>query len=240
MKDLKSLDARHERVRGVANIRQTETMIVMSQCQIVLPPVDYQTYSGGNYGDSIGPVVLTPAEEQWRTTWAEKKKIFGPEQLIDVGGKLEADAPEPKRKKQRTDDTVEPVFFQSMPVIFWTEMLAAFNIVGVIDLCAGEGTCAQACYRKNIPYVGITFNEQHSAMLLGHLEKVVLSAMTTDGDPLYNVKFSEAVRSPPPPIEEKAKVVKKKVTPPKPPKPIKVKKAPSEVGSEPGMSGDEE
>ena len=236
VKDLKSLDARHERVRGVANIRQTETMVVMSQAQITLPPVEYNTYSGGTYGDSIGPVVLTPPEEQWRAPWGVKKKIFGPEQLIDVGGKLDADAPEPQRKKQRTDDTVEPVFFHSMPVIFWTEMLAAFNIVGVIDLCAGEGTCALACYRKNIPYVGITFNDTHSAMLLAHLEKVVLSAMTTDGDTLYNVRFAEALLASKKVQEPKPKIGKKKVKSPKKPK-----RSPSEesVKSEPHVSGDE-
>ena len=178
--------------------------------------------------------MLTPPEEQWRAPWGLKKKIFGPEQLIDVGGKLDADAPEPQRKKQRADDTVEPVFFHSMPVIFWTEMLAAFNIVGVIDLCAGEGTCALACYRKNIPYVGITFNDTHSAMLLAHLEKVVLSAMTTDGDTLYNVRFAEALLASK--KEVKPKIGKKKVKSPKKPK-----RSPSEetVKSEPPVSGDE-
>ena len=42
-----SLDARHERVRGVGNIRQTETMLIVSQSQIMLPPVEYATYLGG-------------------------------------------------------------------------------------------------------------------------------------------------------------------------------------------------
>jgi len=206
---------------------------------MILPPVECQTYSGGSYGDLIGPVILTPAEEQRRATWAEKKKIFGPEQIIDVGGKLEADAPEPKRKKQRTDDTIEPVFFHSMPVTFWSEILAAFNIVGVIDLCAGEGTCAQACFRKNIPYVGITFNEHHSNGLLPHLQKVFLSAMTTDGDTLYNVKFAEAVR------DAQPKDIKNKKLPPPPKIPKKPKRKGGEdeeeddVKSEPGLSGDE-
>ena len=46
--------------------------------------------------------------------------IFGPEHLIEVGGKLEVDAPADvvKRKKPRTDYTVEPVFFHSTPVLF--------------------------------------------------------------------------------------------------------------------------
>ena len=106
LKDLASVGMRHERVRGVGNIKQTETMLVVSQNQINLPPTKYQVYPRDMNGDVVGPVVLSPAEVQWQATRAESKKIFGPEQLIDVGGKLEVGAPEPKRKKPRTDDTV--------------------------------------------------------------------------------------------------------------------------------------
>ena len=105
---------RHERVRGVGNTKQTETLLIVSQNAITLPPVKYQVYPGGTTGDVVGPAVLSPAETQWQATWAEKMKILGPGQLIEVGGKLEAGAPEPKRKKPRTDYTVEPVFFHSM------------------------------------------------------------------------------------------------------------------------------
>ena len=127
------------------------------------------------------------------TQHGAKKIIYGNENFIEVGGKLEVDAPEHKRKKQRTDDTQEPVFFHSLPESFWTEMLDAFNIVGVIDLCAGEGTCAMACFRKLIPYCGITFNDQHSARLLAYLEKTILSKMTVTGDSLFDVRFANAV-----------------------------------------------
>ena len=71
--DLASVDRRHERVRGVGNIKQTETMLVVSQNQINLPLVKYQVYTRGTNGDVIGPVVLTPTESQWQATWAEKK-----------------------------------------------------------------------------------------------------------------------------------------------------------------------
>ena len=71
-----------------------------------------------------------------------------------MGGKLEVDAPADvvKRKKPRTDDTVEPVFFHSMPDLFYQELLDALNIIGVIDLCPGEGTCALACIKKMLPF----------------------------------------------------------------------------------------
>ena len=202
LKDLASVDKRHERVRGVGNVKQTETLLVVSQNQINLPPVKYQQFTGGTNGDVIGPVVLAPPETQWQATWAEKKEIFGPDQLIEVGGKLEVDAPADllKRRKPRTDDTVEPVFFHSMPVLFYQELLVALNIRAVIDLTPGEGTCATACVKRMLPYVGVTFNEQHSARLNAHLERVVLTGMVTQGDPLYDVNFANVVKGIEPPV----------------------------------------
>jgi len=46
-----------------------------------------------------------------------------------------------------------------------------------------------------IPFVGFTCNEHHSAHLMAHLEKVILGSMTSEGDPLYDVKFAEAARA---------------------------------------------
>ena len=47
LKDVNSVDSKHERVRGVGSIRQTETLLIVSQNQITVPPVKYQTYPGG-------------------------------------------------------------------------------------------------------------------------------------------------------------------------------------------------
>ena len=75
LKDLASVDKRHERVRGVGNVKQTETLLVVSQNQINLPPVKYQEFTGSTNGDVIGPVVLAPPDTQWQATWAEKKDL---------------------------------------------------------------------------------------------------------------------------------------------------------------------
>jgi hypothetical protein len=160
------------------------------------------------------------------------------DQLIDVGGKLEVDAPEHKRKPHRTDDTIEPVFFHSLPELFWSEVLEAFNIVGVIDLCAGEGTCALAAYRKLVPYVGICFTEQHVARLNKHLEKTILGCMTDEADPLYDVRFAKAVTV-------AGDTEAEATLQPTPNKPTLKRKAPppeaeeDEIPDEPPVSGDE-
>ena len=70
LKEVTSLDARREHVRGVGNIRQTETMLSPTQNQLTLPPVKYQACLGGTYGDGLGPVVWTPQEQQWHATWS--------------------------------------------------------------------------------------------------------------------------------------------------------------------------
>jgi outer membrane biosynthesis protein TonB len=76
---------------------------------------------------------------------------------------------------------------------------------------------------------------------MAHLEKVILGNMTRDSDPLYDVKFAEAVRS------ERVQPKPKPAPAPKPkPKP-QPKAAPTPankpdedpVSSEPALSGDE-
>ena len=73
-------------------------MLALSRSQINLPPVMCEVYQGDTNGGAIGPAVLAPPKVRWQATRVESKKIFGP----DLGGKLgqlEADAPEPMRKK---------------------------------------------------------------------------------------------------------------------------------------------
>ena len=143
----------------------------MTRNQISLPPVKYRVYPIDTNGDAIGPVVLAPPKVQWQATRAEKKKIFGPDHLIDVGGKLgqlDVDAPEPIRKKPHTHDAMEPVFFHNTQAICHQELLDVFSLIGVAGLSPGDGTCTVACTKKMLPYVGVTLNEQHSARLLAH------------------------------------------------------------------------
>ena len=74
------------------------------------------------------------------------------------------DAPDAQRRKCRTVDAMEPVFFYSMPETFYTELLAALDIVGVIDCCVGEGSCALACSYLGIAYKA-TLGQTHVAEL---------------------------------------------------------------------------
>ena len=91
--------------------RGEEAVLVVSRNQINLPPVKYQVYQGDTNGGVIGPVVLAPPKVQWQATREDKQKISGP----DLGDK-------PAAKKPRANDTVEPVFFHSMPATCHQEL----------------------------------------------------------------------------------------------------------------------
>ena len=93
--------------------------------------------------------------------------------------------------------------------------------------------------------------EQHTARLLSHLEKAVLTCMVTQGDPLYDVKFAEAVGTPvasppesalatpakrPAPAAHGTPAAKRARLSPKP-EPADADDDP--VASEPAMSGDD-
>ena len=100
---------------------------------------------------------MTPPEQQRRASWSGTKRSQG------VEGKLEVDAPDAQRRKCRTVDA-KPVFFYNMPETFYTELLTAFDIVGVIDCCVGEGSCALACAYLGIAYKA-TLGKPHVAEL---------------------------------------------------------------------------
>ena len=61
-KDQDSVDARHERVRGIGNIQQTEYLTMVTATPLALPPKKYTTYHGGTAGNVIGP--CGPAERK--------------------------------------------------------------------------------------------------------------------------------------------------------------------------------
>ena len=75
-KDQDSVDARHDRVRGIGNIQQ-RVPHHGAATPLALPTKKYTTYHGGAAGNVIGPVVMQNASAQWTATWHEKKLIYG-------------------------------------------------------------------------------------------------------------------------------------------------------------------
>ena len=59
--------------------------------------------------------------------------------------------------------TIEPVFWWSYPVKFYSSIVHGYFAKRVIQVAAGEGNCAMACleHRPPIGYLGICFNQTH-------------------------------------------------------------------------------
>ena len=176
----------YSRVQGVATVKLSERLLLLSASACKVPQRKFKTYPGSTTGDIIGPVIMPSSS--WEITWAEKKLLYGAQNLIGVGGKMETPNVE-KQRPPRTNYAMEPAFYHSYPVEFYLELLEAFPCKAIIDLTPGEGNLAMAAFQLNIMYLGFPFNTKHESMLLEHLDKDMMQALLTEGSPLYSAEL---------------------------------------------------
>ena len=93
-------------------------MHLCSSAPLSLPTRESKHYkaSGTNQGTIIGPVVLPDPKDEWRATFAEKKKIYG-KCRRPVGGKTSEQRTEESgtaAQKARLDTDMEVVFMNAM------------------------------------------------------------------------------------------------------------------------------
>ena len=86
-KDEMSVKSRMKLVRGIANLKQSETLHILSPSQIYLPDKDCPVYAGqSNKGTIVGPVVLPDPDLDWVETVGTKKVIYKSWRK-EIGGK---------------------------------------------------------------------------------------------------------------------------------------------------------
>ena len=114
-KEEESVLRRYQRVRGVGTVQLDDRLHIVTRSMLQVPPKKFLEYGGSTAGSMIGPVVMP--SQVWEMTWEEKKKLYGPTNLVPVGGKLpaEQDALAPQQET-RTNATKEPALFHSYPV----------------------------------------------------------------------------------------------------------------------------
>ena len=94
----------------------------------------------------------------------------------------------------RTQDSLEPVFYHSLPAVFYQELIDGFQLKAVLDLSPGPGDAALAAYTLKVNYVGACFSAEDQARMMAHLEARILKAMATDSHELYDARFATALR----------------------------------------------
>lgn len=184
-----SLRARKAIVRGSDPISQRQCMLSVSPNALVpdtIPEKPHSKYHGTNRGDVIGLINLHSLDGSWQLTFEKKKVLYG-DRLVAC------DTQDKDPRSQRRDDSLEPVFYNHMPDVFYQNLFLTMSAVGVLDLSAGPGEAAKAALVTKRPYLGLCLTEQHVSLLYRHLVHWALGEMATEGTPLYNAKYAEHV-----------------------------------------------
>ena len=163
----------------------------------------------------IGPIIMPPTESLWQRTWAVKKDIFTAANLIAVGGRLddEDETPATEKTKPRDKNTVEPVFFHALPSTFWDETLGAIPLMGVIDMCPGDGSLALAAFKRGICYTGLCMPDMHKNQLNAYLEQRIFHTMSDPNSLIYEPRLVASLQTTPTPKAAATPAAKKKATP---------------------------
>jgi len=151
-------------------------------------------------GTVIGPCGIPDESDPsvWKMTIKGKKQLYGAARLLP-GGALpnapELEAREPKLKKARTDDTVEPVTYWGMTNDLAEDIVHQAGNIGnlkdqksiscVIDCTPLDGTMGNMCLERGIPYLAIALTEFHRTSLLQRLAQNVFQAYLRPASPLH-------------------------------------------------------
>jgi hypothetical protein len=105
--------------------------------------------------------------------------------LLELAGDDQA------KKMPRKDDTIEPVFYNSMPKATLEEIMHSLSVDGgTIDLAAGDGKLAYLHICLGKPYFGVVLTLAHLDALKLRLIHMVLGGVKTEGSAIYNPTFA--------------------------------------------------
>ena len=111
-----------------------------------------------NRGTIMGPVALTPEDQEWKETVGAKKTIYG-QFRVAIGGKA------PNGPEKRSDHDVEPVFFNAMPVMFFVALLKRLFVKSFYDTSPGTAAAACACALLRVGYWCLAMSHEHAEQI---------------------------------------------------------------------------
>ncbi len=117
-----SVQQRTGKSQGLATCPLQEHLHVISASRPEVRRHYFTHFAGSSTGTLIGPVRMPPYNMTWQMQWKDKKALYGPKNLIMVGGRATDEADEdaieepPERRKPRTPETEEPVSSTVTPV----------------------------------------------------------------------------------------------------------------------------
>jgi len=168
-----SVKERRRSTRGV--VRQLEVMYTFTSKRLQMPPRPRKFFSGSNRGDSLGVVVLDATTSLWSADVKTEKAIYGKNRVSGglptddssdgSAGDSSAEAESKPRSVQRTDDTIEPVFFGSRANVLCNELLATQCWEAIVHLTAMDGKLALAAIRAGKHYTCVFHASAHRQLV---------------------------------------------------------------------------
>jgi len=105
------------------------------------------------------------------------------------------------------------VFFHALPSTFWDEILGAIPLMGVIDMCPGDGSLALAAFKRGICYTGLCMSDMHKNQLNAYLEQRIVHTMSDPNSLIYEPRLVASLQTTPTPKAAATPAAKKKATP---------------------------
>ena len=194
---------RRKRCLRTRILDQTEKLVVITDDLVSVPDRKRKIFPGSNRGRSWGFIELDPLEHVWHLEWATKQACLG-DAIRPVGGKCieeedkEDDGAEVDEKVIKAD-TLVPFAWAAFPKSVYEELLHVNNAAGIIDFTPGDGLFAMAVLERGQggQYCGWCHTEAHAQHLYARLKELVLQAMQTQGNELYNVQCAAVMRGKP-------------------------------------------
>ena len=183
-----SMANKKQKLRGFNSLNQMEMMYLVSAAEVDMHEVKHKVYEGTNYGNCIGPVIFQANDVSWALSWKEKRELYGSHRHAQGGPK--PGGPEGK-ENHRTDKTIEPVFFNSMPLAFWEELYHSHFIKEAVHLTIGDGAAAIAAIEHGIKIVAVCLSEKHAELLHQRLVDNVFARMSSQSSNLYQKALKE-------------------------------------------------
>ncbi len=87
--------------------------------------------------------------------------------------------------EKRTDDTIEPVFLQTLPLPLFQTVLDAVEATSVVNMTSGDGKVEMSCVEMGLPCTGVCLTEEHAAALHHRLEEQVYLKMQDESSNLF-------------------------------------------------------
>ena len=125
-----------------------------------------------------------------------KKLIYGLKRVRPGGPEAEdeEDGDESETEMKRTDDSIEPVFYHSLPRLLVQELVRAFCLVGILDLTMDCGDRALAAIDSGVLYTGIALTQTHMELVKVRILIQLYHSMLKEGSRVYQEKMAALVK----------------------------------------------